>query len=177
MHPQQSPTALHAAVDELVTELAAIGWGQPTRLFALVSSDLLLAEEPDLAAEIGAQPGTFTAIEQDGFDLTIPLPRMLERIAWPDGVLGAAVAAEQIVLPPSAEADLPTWADSTEVAEAAAADDRATSLRIVAAVTRDGLEDTVFVVEGHDDPIRGGPDERLAPRLTESLALTFRPTD
>ncbi|MDQ1245743.1 MAG: hypothetical protein QG597_110 [Actinomycetota bacterium] len=169
--------ALRTAVDELVSELTSIGWGQPTRLFALVSSDLLLAEEPELASEIGAQPGTFTAIEQDGFDLTLTLPDMLSRIAWPEGVLGAAIAVEQLVLPPSAEADLSTTAPAQDLAAAAAADARATSLRIVAAVTRDGLEDTVFMVEGHDDPIRGGADERLAPRVIESLALTFRPAN
>lgn len=175
MHPQESPFALEKAVDELASELARAGWGQPTRLFGLVSSDLLLAEEPELAAEIGAEPGSFTAIEQDGFDITIPVPQMLTRIAWPDSVLGAAVAIEQLVLPPEAEADLPIDANPTEVAEAAAHNDRAVQLRIVVAVTRDGAEDAVLVLEHHAEPIRGGAGERLVPRLADSLAETFRP--
>ncbi len=177
MHPQESQFALENAVDELAAELAKVGWGQPTRLFGLVRSDLLLAEEPDLAAEIDAQPGTLTAIEQDGFDTTIPVPQMLTRIAWPDSVFGAAVAVEQLVLPPEAEADLPNGTDPDEVAAAAANDDRASQLRIVVAVTRDGAEDAVLVLDDHDQPIRGGNGQRLVPRLADSLAETFRPLD
>lgn len=177
MHPQESPSALETSVDELTAELDRAGWGQPTRLFALVASDLLLADEPGLAAELDLEPGTLTAIEQDGFDTEVPLAQMLERIAWPEAVIGAAIAIEQVVLPPAAEAELPESADPTEVAEAAAADPRATSLRIIAAVTRNGLEDTVFVVDSHPEPIRGGEDERLAPALIEALARSFRPAD
>lgn len=180
MHPQESPTdaqsvvALRRSVNEIAAELARVGWGQPTRLFSLVSSDLLLADEPEMAAEIGAEPGTFTAIEQEDFDREVPVERMLAGITWPAAVVGAAIALEQLVLPPSAERDLPGDADDAAVAAAAAADDRATALRIVAAVTRDGHTDTVFVVDGHPEPIRGRSNERLAPSLTAALSSTFR---
>lgn len=177
MHPQESQLALQSAVDELESELASVGWGQPTRLFGLVSSDLLLTSEPELAAEIGAEPGTLTAIEQDGFDTEIPVPQMLARIAWPEAVVGAAVAIEQLVLPPSAEAELATDADPEDVAAAAARDERATQLRIIVAVTRDGAEDALLVLEDHETPIRGGAGERLVPRLADTLAETFRPVD
>jgi hypothetical protein len=180
MHPQESPSdaqsvvALRRSVDEIAAELARVGWGQPTRLFSLVSSDLLLADEPDMAAEIGAEPGTLTAIEQEEFDREVPVETMLAGITWPAAVHGAAIALEQLVLPPSAEADLPADANRDAVAAAAAADDRATTVRIVAAVTRNGGADTVLVVDGYDGVIRGRPDERLAPSLTAALAGTFR---
>lgn len=175
MHPQESQFALQTAVDELASELSSIGWDQPTRLFGLVSSDLLLATEPELAAEIGAEPGTLTAIEQDGFDTEVPVPQMLAHIGWPDAVMGAAIALEQLVLPPEAEAELAVDADPAEVAAAAGRDPRATQLRIIVAVTRNGEEDAVLVLDGHDAPIRGGAGERLVPRLADSLAETFRP--
>lgn len=62
--------SLRAAVLELEQHAAEGGWDQPARLFALVPTDRLLADEPGLAPVLGIEPGadltgSLTPIEQD----------------------------------------------------------------------------------------------------------------
>ena len=133
MQPQAWQSALELVLVELEAEAGHAGWDQPARLFGLVSSDLLLDTEPELAAELGLRPGTLTAIEQDGFDVEHPLDQLLPLIEWPEGVVGAAVILERLVLPDDAG---PTGAS----AASGGRDPRATDVRLVVGAARDGAD-------------------------------------
>jgi hypothetical protein len=173
MHPQVPDPRLTAAVDELERHVAQAGWAQPTRLFALVSSDDIIADEPRLAADLGLVPGTLTSVEQDGFVRAAPLDELLAGIQWPDAVAGVAVAVERLVLPPSAEAQLPDGSPE-DVATAAAAHPERTDVRIVAAVTRDDDEDAVLRLQDRPEHlIRAGDGQRLVPQLFDALRATL----
>ncbi len=62
--------ALAAAVLEIEAHVAGDGWDQPARLYALVDTAELVAQEPALAAAMAidgpGDDGSFTPIEQDG---------------------------------------------------------------------------------------------------------------
>jgi hypothetical protein len=146
------------------------------RLFALVASDELLAAEPQLAAELELAPGTVTAVEQEGFDASAPADEVLAGIAWPANVLGAAVAVERWVLPPSAESAISGITDDAELREVVASHPQRQDVRVLVAVTREGWEDTVLRLgPPHEQAARGRPGERLAPGLADALAATFLP--
>ncbi|MFM2437283.1 MAG: hypothetical protein RLZ55_89 [Actinomycetota bacterium] len=164
MQPQVWQTALQAVLEELEAETARAGWDQPARLFGLVSSDLLLADEPALAAELGLSPGTLTAIEQDGYDVERPLDQMLPLIEWPEAVVGAAVVVERLVLPGDAEPAGPPGQDP-----------RAVDVRLVVGATRGGDEHSVVRVKGHDELIRQSAGEHLVPGLGQALARSLAP--
>lgn len=171
-----------AAVAREVEEFVhAAGWDQPAQLFALVPTDELLRQEPDLAGQLNAaSPLTPVAQEE------LPegdLAEALGRIAWPEAVVGCAVAQEIIVLPPSAEASLPDD-ETTDVAslrQAAADHPDRTEARLVAAVLRDGPAACVMRLRGYvatpedtpADELVEHPD--LAPNLVEALRATFLP--
>lgn len=154
--------------------VAAAGWDQNPRLFALVPSAELVAAEPHLAAALGIgdrADGALSAVEQEGFAQTASLEQLLGRIAWPDTVAGAAVVVERIVLPPGAERDLPT--DPDAAAEALADHPDRADVRILAAVLRDGRSCCLLRQRRHDsdDRVATGPD--LAPGLVAALRATL----
>jgi hypothetical protein len=110
--PVTDPLALVALDTE--RHVAAAGWDQPARLFALVRTDELLVREPhlrDQMRESDLVPGSFTAIEQEGLPATSSIETLVGRIAWPDEVDGCAFAIERMVVPPEAERDLPARAE------------------------------------------------------------------
>ncbi len=98
---------------------------------------------------------------------------------WPDAVHGCALAQEIVVLPPEAEAALPTGdstGDSDTMRRIAAEHPRRREARLVAAVLRDGTAACVLRLRGED-----GDDEdhlvehpELAPNLTDALLATLR---
>lgn len=98
---------LTRAVLEIDEYASGLGWDQPARLFALVDTARLRAQEPGLAAQLGLQdePETtgLTPIEQDEIPADKPLDEFLGTIAWPDAVVGCALTVERLMLPPSAE--------------------------------------------------------------------------
>src|SRR5919204_4516395 len=102
---------LTRAVLEIDEYAAGLGWDQPARLFALVDTARLRAQEPSLAAQLGLQdePETtgLTPIEQDEIPADKPLDEFLGTIAWPDAVVGCALTVERLMLPPTAEAQVP----------------------------------------------------------------------
>lgn len=173
MHPQAPDTSLRSAVAELEAHVGRAGWEQPTRLFALVASDRIIADEPDLAAELALAPGTLTSVEQEGFDAAAPLDDLLAGIAWPDSVDGVAIALERIILPPAAELELAEL-DEAELADVAAEHPGRVDVRMVVAVTRDGTHDTVLRLRNApDDLIRGRSEEQLVPQLVDALFATL----
>jgi hypothetical protein len=167
--------ALASAVLEIEQHLAADGWDQPARLYALVETASLVAQEPALAAAMGldaaSEDGSLTAVEQDQLDPATPLEGVLESIVWPEEVAGCAAMVERLVLPPGSDAALP---DDVEAAHAYAREhpDRQ-EVRIVAGVTRAGSSYCALRLRAHDDDtsVVGGLD--LVPGLLDLLRATL----
>ncbi|MFT4188134.1 MAG: PPA1309 family protein [Aeromicrobium sp.] len=169
---------LRRAALEVEAHVAAEGWDQPPRLFALVRTADLVASQPGLAEQLGdGSDGSFTPVEQDGVPVDPGFEEALTRLSWPDSVHGCAVALERVMLPPSAQEDLP--ADPALVAEAAAAHPDREDVRLVAAVLRGGKAHTTVrrraAGEGSDDSdLLEGPD--LVPELVALLDQTLTET-
>lgn len=170
---------LNAAVLEIERHVAASGWDQPVRLYALVDTAALLRQEPALAAQMGLLPDvpvlglpvSLTPVEQEEFPADEPLDEVLAGIVWGPAVDGCALSLERLMLPPQAEAGLP--ATDEEAAAYAAAHPERQDVRIVVGVLRDGSVDTVLRMRSRDrdDAVVFGPE--LVPGLARALAATF----
>lgn len=173
--PVEVNPVLAAAVREIEAHAAEAGWDQPARLYALVPTADLLQREPALAAAMGLDAaeaaGTLTPVEQD----TLPAGRTLEEtlagIMWPAEVYGCAAVVERLVLPPSADQEIP---DDPEAAERYAAEhpDRQ-EVRIVAGATRDGGTFCALRLKAHDDDLSVVESPDLVPALLELLQATL----
>jgi hypothetical protein len=172
--PSADLTPLAVAVGEVDNHLAAAGWDQPTRLYALVLTENFLRTDPALALTLGLSPeptpGSLTPVEQDELEVDAPLDEWLAGISWPPEVAGCALAQEVLALPPSVEADVPEGADA--VAWAATHPLRR-EVRMVVGVLRDGSRHCSLRVRAinADDDVVTGPD--LVPLLAEALADTL----
>lgn len=169
---------LSDAVREIETYAAGAGWDRPARLFALADTPTLLAREPTLARALGVDHATappLTPVEQDPLPAGAALEDLLATIGWPPDVAGCALVVERLVLPPTAEADLPTDPDDAEALEAAAATHRdRQDVRIVVGVLRDGSRQCALRLRAHDTAaeVLTGPD--LVPTLATALLATLR---
>jgi hypothetical protein len=175
-----APDPLHLVVGEVEAHVAEAGWDQPPQLFALVETEALLAAEPQLARTMGLVatiPGALTPIAQDPLG-EAPLDEALARVMFGPEVLGAALAHEVLVLPPSAEsqlaAELAEQEATDDLRERAAAHPERREVRMVVGVLRDGRRAAVLRLRSAGDE----PDERvtgpdLAPRLAEALLATL----
>lgn len=157
----------HAAL-EVEDHVAGGGWDQPPRLFALVLTSDLLANQPELADQLGA-PDSYTPIEQE-----LPAGReveeLLPEIGWPAEVAGCAVVVERLTLPAEAEAQVPE--DPAAAADFAASHPDRQEMRIVAAVLRDGsAHAAVRPRVPADAPLIEGPG--VIPGLVQLLAGTL----
>ena len=167
--------ALRAAVHEIETHVAGSGWDQPARLYALVDTASLIRREPSLAAALHldaeAPAGALTPIEQDPLAPDRQLEEVLEAISWPDEVTGCAAVVERLVLPPEADAELPS--DAVEAAEYAREHPHRQVVRIAAGVTRGGATYCALRLRAHDDDqsVVGGAD--LVPGLVALLGATL----
>jgi hypothetical protein len=160
---------LRRAALEVEAHVAAEGWDQSPRLFALVPTADLVAHEPALADQLSSDPDGITPVEQE-LDPSRELEDLLTEIEWPDAVIGCAAVIERIMLPPEAEASLPDDPEAL-VAAAAAHPDRQ-EVRLVAAVTRDGRSHSaVRARDPLDAELLEGPD--LVPGLIEHLRGTL----
>jgi hypothetical protein len=160
---------LSRVVRELEQHAAAAGWDRPAELYALVSTDDLLAREPGLAEVLNDAVG-LTPVQQDelpGDDLEA----FLQQILWPPEVAGSAAVVERLMLPPAAEEGLPD--DPAEAASYAAQHPDRQDVRIVAAVTRDGRSWCAIRNRAADttEGVLVGPD--LVPGLVELLRATL----
>jgi hypothetical protein len=157
---------------ETERHVAAAGWDQPPRLFALVRPAGLLEREPQLAAELGADEHEgFTAIEQEGLPNTSSLETLLARLAWPPEVDGVALAVERLVVPPEAEHDLPE--NRVEAAEALAAHPDRKEFRLLVAVLRNGESTALLRQRDHDKDEDVATGSEIAPALVEALGATL----
>jgi hypothetical protein len=173
--PPPVDLALRGAVLEIEKHAAAAGWDQPARLFALVATAELLANDPGLAEVVGVDPeadltGSLTPVEQDELPADTPLEELLLQVMWPEEVTGTAVVVERLVLPPSV-ADLPD--DPAEAAEVAATHPERQEVRMVAGATRAGATFCALRLREHDDDVAviEGPD--LVPALLQLLQSTL----
>jgi hypothetical protein len=172
-------TALDQVAREIDRHAGTRGWDQPPRLYALADTAELARREPGLAAQLGLtgpgavpEGGGLTPVEQDPLPTDRPLDEVLATITWPAEVVGCALVIESLVLPPTAEADLPD-PDEVDVAAWVASHPDRRDVRITVAVLRDGSRECVVRLRDHDAEamVLAGTD--LAPALGDALATTF----
>lgn len=175
--PSPQPVADPLSVAALDTErhVAAAGWDQNPRLFALVPTAELVQREPHLRDQLRGHDlaaGALSAVEQENLPRTSNLESLLGGIAWPDAVVGAALAVERVVVPPEAERDLPESPDAAM--DALAAHPGRQDVRLLVAVTRDGQARCLLRQRAHDsdDQVAIGTD--LAPGLVHALRATLQ---
>ena len=153
--PDPLDTVLREAVREIEAHTAESGWDQPARLYALALTSDLLTREPALAAAMGidaaSAAGSLTPVEQDEVPVDTPLESVLEQIMWPEEVFGCAAVLERVVLPPSADAQMP--GDPGDAERYAAEHPDRQEVRIVAAATRAGSTYCALRMKAHDDAL------------------------
>ncbi|MCX4456677.1 PPA1309 family protein [Streptomyces sp. NBC_01340] len=168
---------LTRAVLEIDEYASGLGWDQPARLFALVDTARLRAQEPGLAAQLGLQdaPETtgLTPIEQDEIPADKPLDEFLGTIAWPDAVVGCALTVERLMLPPSAEASVPEGLSDKKLAKWVADHPDRQEVRMTVGVLRDGTRDSALRLREKDAPTEVLTGAGLVPGLAEALSATF----
>jgi hypothetical protein len=174
---------LTRAVLEIDEYAAGMGWDQPTRLFALVDTAQLRAQEPELAGQLGfdeaaAQSGTsLTPVEQDELPTGAPLDEFLATIAWPDAVTGCAMTVERLMLPQAAEASVPEELQREgaegQLAEWVAEHPERQEVRMTVAVLRDGARESALRLREKDSATEVLTGSDLVPGLAEALAATF----
>ena len=167
--------ALAAAVLEIEAHVAADGWDQPARLYALVDTATLVAQEPALAAAMAidgpGDDGSFTPIEQDGLPPGQVLEDALHTIAWPESVAGCAAVIERLVLPPEIDDEIPEEPTAAELFAREHPDRQ--EVRMVAGVTRAGASYCALRLRAHDDEQSVVNGTELVPGLLELLHATL----
>ncbi|WP_405882351.1 PPA1309 family protein [Streptomyces sp. NBC_01136] len=168
---------LTRAVLEIDEYASGLGWDQPARLFALVDTARLRAQEPGLAAQLGLQdePETtgLTPIEQDEIPADKPLDEFLGTIAWPDAVVGCALTVERLMLPPSAEASVPEGLSEKKLTRWVAEHPDRQEVRMTVGVLRNGTRDSALRLREKDAPTEVLTGAGLVPGLAEALSATF----
>ncbi|WP_432155895.1 PPA1309 family protein [Streptomyces sp. bgisy153] len=168
---------LTRAVLEIDEYASGLGWDQPARLFALVDTARLRAEEPSLAAQLGLEDESettgLTPIEQEEIAADRPLDEFLATIAWPDAVTGCALTIERLMLPPAAEAQVPTDLDEAALARWVSSHPGRQEVRMTVAVLRDGSRESALRLREKDSPTEVLTGSDLVPGLAEALAATF----
>ncbi|MEU0113331.1 PPA1309 family protein [Streptomyces bobili] len=168
---------LTRAVLEIDEYASGLGWDQPARLFALVDTARLRTQEPGLAAQLGLAdaPETtgLTPIEQDEVPTDKPLDEFLATIAWPDAVVGCALTVERLMLPPSAEAQVPQGLSEAKLTQWVAGHPDRQEVRMTVAVLRDGARDSALRLRQKDSPTEVLTGSALVPGLAEALSATF----
>lgn len=178
---------LTRAVLEIDEYAATLGWDQPARLFALVDTVKLRAEEPGLAERLGVQaddgdagqPGalSLTPVEQDELPPGTPLDEFLGTIGWPDAVAGCALTVERLMLPPAAEESVPEDLDEDGLSRWVAEHPERQEVRMTVGVLRDGARESALRLREKDATTEVLTGAGLVPGLAEALASTFDETD
>ncbi|MFB7595895.1 PPA1309 family protein [Streptomyces sp. NPDC056160] len=168
---------LTRAVLEIDEYASGLGWDQPARLFALVDTARLRTQEPALAAQLGLQDeqetSGLTPIEQDEVPADRPLDEFLATIAWPDAVAGCALTVERLMLPPSAEAQVPQGLDEAKLTQWVAGHPERQEVRMTVAVLRDGGRESALRLREKDSATEVLTGSELVPGLAEALSATF----
>lgn len=181
---QMATSPLTRAVLEIDGYVAELGWDRPARLFALVDTAQLHAQEPSLAARVGSggeptEPpgGALTPIEQDELPAGTALDEFLATIAWPEAVTGCALSVERLMLPASAESTVPAELQREENAAAlgrwVAEHPERQEVRMTVAVLRDGRREAAVRLRAKDSDTEVLTGRDLVPGLAVALAATF----
>ncbi|WP_462417164.1 PPA1309 family protein [Kytococcus sp. Marseille-QA3725] len=152
--PGAPPSDLLVVARETEQHVAADGWGQPDRAFALVPTTDLVAAEPSLADAL-ADAGALTAVEQElpaGTDLT----DYLGHLAWPGTVTGCALAVERRRAAP----------DATE--------GETEAVRLLVAAHRSGERLTLVRLQQHDSDDSVALAHDVADELEMALAASLQ---
>lgn len=172
--PTHAELAIANTAYNIDRELAGLGWDQAPALFALVKTANLLEqdipEEVRISAsqQVADDPNHYTAVLQD---IDTDLLEKLPQIWWPENVDGTAVAIERVVLPPSAEADIP--ADPKARDEFLANHPDRDEVRVVVAVLRDGESWCTLRARSADTASKVAGGAMLVPDLVKALWHTF----
>ncbi|WNI17904.1 PPA1309 family protein [Actinacidiphila sp. ITFR-21] len=167
---------LTRAVLEIDAYASGLGWDQPARLFALVDTAQLRAQEPALARQLGLGANAaagLTPIEQEELPPGQPLDEFLATIAWPEVIAGCALTVERLMLPPSAETSLPEDLDDDSLASWVAAHPQRQEVRMTVGVLRGGARESALRLRAKDSPSDVLTGAELVPGLAEALAATF----
>ena len=162
---------LTACARDIERHVAAAGWDQPIRLFALVPTSELRASQPHLEHLEAEESDALSAVEQDDLPAADSVETLLAQIGWPDQVHGAAIAVERIVLPPQAQAQLPTG--EAEALAAVAAHPQREDVRLLVAVLRDGSATCLLRQRRNDDDDQVAVGHDIAPGLVDALRATL----
>ena len=160
---------LGAVVREVEQHVAAAGWDQPVRLFALVPTADVLAADPTLSL---SGDMALTSVEQELENVVTSVEDLLGTIEWPADVVGAIVVLERIILPPEAQEDLPDESDET-FTRIAAEHPMRRDVRMVSAALRTGenMNALRFRIHDNDDDVAVAAD--LIPTLNEAVLATL----
>jgi len=159
---------------EVEAHVADSGWDQPARLFALVPTEELLAREPRLVGVVaGDDAAGLTPVEQEELPEFATLEELLAGLAWPPGVVGAALVVERLVVPPDVEDDLPD--DEAAALDLLAGHPGREDVRLAVAVHRDGSRASAIRLRSRDDAAAVLTGTDLVPRLADALAATLEP--
>ncbi len=102
-----------------------------------------------------------------------PLDEFLATIAWPDAVVGCALTVERLMLPPSAEAQVPQGLSEAKLTQWVAEHPDRQEVRMTVAVLRDGARDSALRLRQKDSPTEVLTGSELVPGLAEALSATF----
>lgn len=167
------------AVLDIERHVSRDGWDGPVRVFALVAAQRALLANPELAGELPADvplsaldnPDVLFSVEQEGLPQASTLEELLAQLAWPDEVDGAAIVAERIIVPPSAESSLPS--DENEAFRALATHPDREDVRMVVGVMRSGESWCAIRTKSNDSDDSVVESDNAVPGLIAALASTF----
>jgi hypothetical protein len=183
VHPVAAPSAQLAALTDSVREIehhvAAAGWDGPVRVFALVRTQLMLATEPGLAAQLDpavlaaarAEPWHLTSVEQEELPEAPDLETLLAGLSWPDSVDGMAVTVERVVLPPAAEEAMPQ--DPDAALDYLLNHPERQDVRLVVGALRDGPSWCAVRTRANDTDEQVGQGPDLVPGLVAAVRTTL----
>ncbi len=180
--PSSTPSgqeALTRVVHDIEVTASRAGWDHAPSLYALVPTAQLLTQE-DLPADVAAQlrsewDGTdshLSAIIQEDLPAD-ELEEMLEHLAWPDVVAGAALTVERIIVPPEVEAAAPE--DPDEAIEFISSHPARTEVRLAVGVLRSGETWSALRARPFDSDDQVGQGPNLVPGLVSALLASFAP--
>lgn len=173
--------ALADAVSEIERHVSRGGWDGPIRVFALISTKQALDTDPELAEQLPAgtieaalaDPEHLTSVEQEDLPSADSLEELLAHIAWPDAVTGCAVVTERVILPPSAEADIP--ADPTAALRFISAHPEREEVRMAVGSMRSGESWCALRTRTNDSDLEVAHGAELVPGLITAVHATLQP--
>ncbi|MDP9395826.1 MAG: PPA1309 family protein [Actinomycetota bacterium] len=168
---------LTRAVLEIEQHVAAVGWNQPPRLYALVETAELVRHEPALAGRLGGAvedalvPGHVTPVEQDELPDHSTIEELLGGIVWPPEVAGTALVVERLMVPAEVEAQMPEG--ESEALRWLAEHPERQEVRIAVGVLRNGHSECAIRLRSHDEDTSVMSGRDLVPGLVDALAGTL----